>query len=550
LLEIKFKDQFAMDKMSFRMARNIALVLIFSFFGVVAINYFHREKSPNIRLELLKNKFAIKDSSSVDHSLFTELQKSFASPQEVTSACLECHNGTHKEIMASSHWNWERVSYIEGRGITSLGKKNILNNFCTGAGGNEQRCAVCHIGFGMSGDKFDFNNKKNVDCMVCHDQSETYLKGSDMRGYPARDVNLNEVAQHVGAPQKTNCGACHFYSGGGNNVKHGDLEEGLIGCEREVDVHMAANGMDMECTACHETDKHNISGKLYSVSSSNVNRATCESCHSNTPHHDKLLNTHTSKVSCQACHIPTYAKVNSTKMNWKWSDAGQLKDGKPYAEEDSLGNHTYMTIKGSFEWGRNVKPEYVWFNGTADHYLLGDSIDDSETVVLNQLYGSHADPDSKIIPVKIHRGDQIYDKKYKTLIQARLYSPNVGDSAYWSDSDWNTAASAGMKRIGLPYSGDYGFVETEMYWPVNHMVAPKESTVGCAECHNSTNSRLAGLNDFYLPGRDKNDFMDTFGRFSIILAIAGIFIHGFARFFSNNIQLDKPIEHIEMEKSE
>jgi hypothetical protein len=87
-------------------------------------------------------------------------RKAFASPQEVTSACLECHNGTHKEIMASSHWNWERVSYIEGRGITSLGKKNILNNFCTGAGGNEQRCAVCHIGFGMSGDKFDFNNKK------------------------------------------------------------------------------------------------------------------------------------------------------------------------------------------------------------------------------------------------------------------------------------------------------------------------------------------------------------------------------------------------------
>jgi flagellar biogenesis protein FliO len=53
-----------------------------------------------------------------------------------------------------------------------------------------------------------------------------------------------------------------------------------------------------------------------------------------------------------------------------------------------------------------------------------------------------------------------------------------------------------------------------------------------------------------LPGRDKNDFMDTTGRFSIILAIAGIFIHGFARFFSNNIKLDKPMENLELEKSE
>ena len=529
------------------MARNILLVFVYTFIGLIAINYFHKEAEPNIKLEALKNKYAIKDTASVDHSLFVELQKEFDTPQEVTEACLTCHNGTHKEIMASAHWNWERVSYIEGRGIKSLGKKNILNNFCIGAESNEQACAKCHIGFGMSDDHFDFDNQKNVDCMVCHDQSELYLKGSSMAGYPDREVNLTEVAQHVGAPQKTNCGACHFYSGGGNNVKHGDLEEGLIGCDREVDVHMAGNGMDMECTACHTTEKHNISGKLYSVSSNNVNRATCESCHTNTPHHDNILNTHTSKVSCQACHIPTYAKVNSTKMSWLWSDAGKLKDGKPYFEEDSLGNHDYMSIKGSFKWERNVKPEYVWFNGTADHYLLGDSIDDSKIVVMNQLNGSHDDPESKIIPVKVHRGDQIYDINYKTLIQPKLYSPNVGDSAYWSDFDWQTAAIAGMERIGLPYSGEYGFVETEMYWPINHMVAPKESSLACAECHNSTNSRLAGLDDFYLPGRDKNEFLDAIGRFSIILAVLGVIIHGFARFFANNVKLDK-IENLISEK--
>ncbi|NJN25350.1 MAG: tetrathionate reductase family octaheme c-type cytochrome [Cyclobacteriaceae bacterium] len=516
------------------MARNIILVFVVAFVALLAINYFHQQPEPNLKLEVLKNKYAIKDTASVDHSLFTSLQQKFTSPQEVTMACLECHNGTHKEIMASAHWNWERVSYIEGRGIKNIGKKNILNNFCIGAESNEQACAKCHIGFGMSDDQFDFENKKNVDCMVCHDNSELYIKGTSLAGYPDREVNLTEVAQHVGNPQKANCGACHFYSGGGNNVKHGDLEEGIIGCDREVDVHMTAGGMDMECTACHTTQNHDISGKLYSVSSNNVNRATCESCHSNTPHHEQLLNTHTAKVSCQACHIPTYAKVNSTKMNWKWSEAGRLENGLAFTEEDSLGNHTYMSIKGSFEWDKNIQPDYVWFNGNADHYLLGDTIDDSKIVTMNQLIGSHSDPESKIVPVKIHRGDQIYDKKYKMLIQPKLYSFDSGDSAYWVDFNWNDAAAAGMKRIGLPYSGEYGFVQTEMYWPINHMVAPKEQAVSCAECHNSTNSRLAGLDDFYMPGRDKHAILDKIGRYAIILALAGIFIHGFARFFQTS----------------
>jgi hypothetical protein len=35
----------------------------------------------------------------------------------------------------------------------------------------------------------------------------------------------------------------------------------------------------------------------------------------------------------------------------------------------------------------------------------------------------------------------------------------------------------------MPYSGDYGFAETEMYWPQTHMVAPKERALQCLSCH-------------------------------------------------------------------
>ena len=111
---------------------------------------------------------------------------------------------------------------------------------------------------------------------------------------------------------------------------------------------------------------------MYSLSSMNHNRVFCEDCHTETPHEKEILNEHTLKVACQTCHIPIYAKEKSTKMNWDWSTAGKLKNGKPYHEEDSLGNHTYLSIKGSFVWERDIKPEYQWFNGTASHYLEGD----------------------------------------------------------------------------------------------------------------------------------------------------------------------------------
>lgn len=149
---------------------------------------------------------------------------------------------------------------------------------------------------------------------------------------------------------------------------------------------------------------------------------------------------------------------------------------------------------------------------------------------MNTLFGSHEDPESKIFPVKIHKGDQIYDKQYNILIQPKVFAENKGDSAYWKDFNWETASAAGMRRVGLPFSGEYGFVETEMYWPINHMVAPKEQTVGCAECHTrSEEGRLASLAGFYLPGRDYNKPLDFLGTLMFFGAIAGVLIHAAIR---------------------
>ena len=405
----------------------------------------------------------------------------------------------------------------------------------------------CHIGYGWEDKSFYFEDPNNIDCLVCHDNTETYFKQSGKAGMPAtaetanaqfQVPDYNYVAQNVGLPKRNNCGICHYFGGGGNNVKHGDLEVALNSCSRDVDVHMAVDGADMQCTDCHLTRNHNIKGKLYSVSAANANRISCEQCHTNQPHDNRIVDAHTEKVSCQACHIHEYAKVNATKLWWDWSTAGRLNnDGSSITENDADGNHNYLSIKGSFVWDDHVVPEYYWFNGTADHYLLDDTVS-VEPVKINTLFGSYADSSSKIIPVKPHRGRQPYDPVNKSLISMRLWAENVGDGAFWKDYDWDKGAKLGMEYMERPFSGEIDFIETEVLWPVNHMVSPKEQTVSCKECH-SRDGRLANLDDFYMPGKTYNAYVDWFGMGVLILAILGVVSHGIGRMVFHLIDVQK-----------
>ncbi len=520
-------------------SRAVPLVLVtVAVFGVLLTGALEQKGRDPGPLAELKARYAKKRVPSVDHAKLQALQRKFTSPQEVTEACLSCHTGRGKEVMATSHWNWSRAEYVQGRGVRDVGKKNVLNNFCIGATGNLEGCDKCHAGYGFVDGKFDFNDPKNVDCVICHDGSDTYVKG--LRGMPEPSVNLTTVAQKVGWPVRSACGTCHFYGGGGNNVKHGDLEQALLTGNRELDVHMASDGGDLDCVACHTAENHHIRGRLYSVSSMDRDRATCEQCHGAAPHADKTLNWHTVRVACQTCHIPRFAKANATKMSWDWSTAGRLKNGEPFEVKNASGNDTYLSIKGSFTWARNVKPEYVWFNGTADHYLLGDKAGAERPVPMNALHGSYADARSKIIPVKVHHARQIYDPVNKMLIQPKLYAREKGEGGFWKDFDWNASAAAGMKEAGLPYSGKYEFVDTVMYWPVNHMVAPKEQALACVECHTQHGSRLAGLTDFYMPGRDRSGMIDGLGK----LALGGVFgvvlLHGAGRAFARKKRRARP----------
>ena len=277
------------------------------------------------------------------------------------------------------------------------------------------------------------------------------------------------MAKSVAKPTRSNCGGCHFNGGGGNAVKHGDLDGSLFFPTENIDVHMGRH--DFECVDCHKTNGHDIRGRAMSVSVDNQNQVFCSDCHDEDVHQDERINAHVDTVACQTCHIPQGAVRDATKMHWDWSTAGQ--DNIP---EDP---HEYLKIKGSFVYEEDFMPEYHWSNGNAGRYILGDKIDPEKTTSLNQPQGGISDPDARIWPFKVHRANQIYDSVYNHLIQPKT----VGEGGYWTEFDWDLAARLGSEAAGLPYSGEYGFVPTEMYWPLSHMVAPKENALQCTDCH-------------------------------------------------------------------
>lgn len=487
---------------------------------------------------------------TADHSKLQTLKKPFKSGPEITQACLSCHSEAASQFHQTIHWTWLATKNEQG---TQMGKAGYsLNNFCISTNKMEDKgCLSCHPGWGKK--------TEAVNCLVCHGQKElnweeafedlnAFLGETDADSKElAREIQseIQAAVQAVVRPTRKNCGSCHFYGGGGDGVKHGDLDTSLAKPNKSLDVHMGIDSQNFDCVRCHTTTLHNIAGRIYTapaythrkslIEDDLTQKITCESCHSSTPHKaGSKANDHIDKVACQSCHIPMFARVNPTKMSWDWSKAGKTKKGKPYKTKGPYGKHDYLSIKGEMKWEKNVKPEYFWFNGSIKSLTAADMIDPGKTVPLGHPVGKPSDKNARIFPFKVHRGIQPYDKVNKTLLNPMLSGPH----GYWQTLDWQKALSKGSEALGLPFSGEFDFVETTYVFPITHMVAPKENVVGCTECHVGENSRLANLAGIYMPGRDGAGLIDAFGWIMVLGTVFGVSLHGLARIFTNGKKED------------
>lgn len=488
-------------------------------------------------------------ASTADHTKFEELEGPFETGQEVTEACLSCHTEAAAQLMQTPHWTWEYEDPVKGE---PLGKKTMLNAFCIGHQSNEAFCAACHAGYGWEDDSFDFTAERNVDCLVCH-SAEYYVKPFGLAGHPAYErteyppdsgkfyepTDLVAAARSVGVSSREACGSCHFYGGGGDGVKHGDLDSSLVDPSEALDVHMASDGLNFSCAECHETRDHKVPGSRLSMTASDAhgpimrgrkddrNPASCQACHGEQPHdgdllHSERLNHHAHTLACQTCHIPTFARGGvPTRMAWDWSQATQLDaDGNPFKLKNDQGHLTYDSRKGRFEPQENVVPDYQWFDGSVDYIQPDATVTPGETFYVNRFRGTPGSADARIWPVKNFSGRQPYDTENGNLVVMQVGIPN--DTSLWFNFDFAKAIQAGMAATDRPFSGQFDFVDTRMTWPITHMVAPAEDALACADCHRP-GGRLDEVPGIWLPGRDSNPWVDRIG-----FGLAGLMLLGSA----------------------
>ncbi len=413
-----------------------------------------------------------------DHSALVAFT-SKPDPRDVTRTCLGCHPKVGRDILNTAHWNWKEYSPTlagyEHRLNISL--TLMANNACLAIGPNLEGCASCHIGYGWLDSRFNFSNPVNIDCLICHDTTGSYRKELGKGGLPDRALDLAAVARKVGRPSRQACGSCHFASGGASYSRHGDLEPALAQPPPELDVHMGT--LEMRCQDCHSTTAHRIAGMSVAAPVSE-GRANCEKCHGNSPHGvagmlSRHLDDHIRAVACESCHIPSIARSSPTLVRRDYSEAGQDRS----VTLDRYGMPQYEKKFGALTWGRDLLPAYLWYDGTRKASRAGEKIDPSTTVILNAPAGEKRNPAARIFPFQVYTAVQPYDQENNMLVMPKLLDD------YWVNFDWSTAIADGMQSVGLPCSGEYGFVETKMYSTIHHEVVPAKLALGCADCHSA-----------------------------------------------------------------
>ena len=241
--------------------------------------------------------------------------------------------------------------------------------------GQPEGCDKCHAGYGCVDAAFDFTDARNIDCLACHDNTGTYE--GPAAGCPSPSVNLERGGADTSAGRSgANCGTCHFFGGGGNNVKHGDLEQAMFEPTRE---RRRAHGERRRQPAVRRLpprrEPPDARQDLLAVVDEPEPRRPASSATRPAARRRPAQRAHAEGGLPDLPHPDL--REGRTPRRWRGTGRppGGCATAQPYEEKDAHGNITYASIKGSFTWATNVTPEYAWFDGTAGHYLLGDRVE-------------------------------------------------------------------------------------------------------------------------------------------------------------------------------
>lgn len=284
-------------------------------------------------------------------------------------------------------------------------------------------------------------------------------------------IDIVQAAQTVHLPTRETCLRCHAYAAGTDCGKRGDLGTASVSPPVEVDIHMSEQGLNFSCQRCHNSVEHKILGRGLDIRpSERMEIMTCLSggCHSSAPHSNSRLDTHTSRVACQTCHIPTFAKLNSTEVerdwthpNWAQGLFGGQGGYKPEEIRDML-----------------LIPAYQWYDGTSRVYVLGEVA----TLNANGQYefgapnGDVASPGAQLYPMKEHISNSARHDATGVIIPHST-------SEFFFTGDFSRAVEKGMELSGM--QGSWTLVQIHTFQTINHGVEPTYNALKCGQCHES-----------------------------------------------------------------
>ncbi len=399
---------------------------------------------------------------------------------EGAASCRGCHDVQARAIHASVHYQWQGPTPAVPA-LDIAGKLTGINDFCgypgiswislltnldgkTVSGG----CVTCHTGLGLQPSAQATDEQlDNIDCLVCHGEGYTRAvqQGTDGKLHLAP----TQTATLAAKPTNAACLTCHAYAGGGNNNKRGDIEAAHANPpSRTFDVHMASKSLDgagLACIDCHQSENHRMPGRGVDLRPTDSDTPLgCAECHASPPHDSQELNRHLARVDCATCHIPTYAKIQSTEMHRDYSQAEVDQAKRLY--EPKLTRQSAVT------------PAYRFFNGLSSFYELGTAAVAAQngSVWMAGPLGSIQDNGAKIYPFKHHTAWLPYDVAGKKIIPVKL-------GILFQTGNTDAAIRKGAEAMGWPLSQGYSFLDAERYMGLYHEVAPADDALECKACH-------------------------------------------------------------------
>jgi hypothetical protein len=276
-------------------------------------------------------------------------------------------------------------------------------------------------------------------------------------------ITMDQAVQTISKPTRSTCLQCHAKGGGGDNFKRGDLAlaQGTT-ADGSFDVHMATSRGNLACQACHATSNHEIAGRgsdLRPKESAVAINCSTASCHATkasltSGHTTTAVNRHTGRVSCQACHIRTYAR-NAT-------DTAASEATETYRTWQTSGwNATLNRYEPTITLANNLTPKYAFWNGTS----WGSNLLD--TPVLDPATGAY----------KISRPNGAISDRPARSIRSNTKLPRCRsiaaatdsiDTSIYFNTGWLPMPSIGHGKHGFAAGEPFSWVKTDEFQLITH----------------------------------------------------------------------------------